>query len=56
MAPSLIGTGLSTAASGAMGTPEQKITTPGNIPPMADASDPFSILKQIQSMKKGGGM
>lgn len=54
VAPSMVGTGLSAMGSGMMGTPQTKMTQPTGAPPMMEQTDPFSILRQIQSMKKGG--
>ena len=52
--PSTAMGGLKEMGSGAMGTPTQKMTQVGPPPPMPQQSDPFDILKQIQSMKQGG--
>ena len=55
IAPSLIGQGTAMGASGAMGTPESKSTTYGQMPTLDTTSaDPWAMFAQLMKQSKGG--
>lgn len=56
LAPSLIGTGLSTTMSGAAGTPSSMMTTPSGVPQMDDPPDPMALFEALKKMKRQGGL
>lgn len=55
VAPALVSQGIGAGMSGAMGTPTEKMTTPGNVPQMEPPADPFAMFQQMMSRSRGMG-
>lgn len=54
VAPALVGQGVTMGASGAMGTPEMRSTSYGQLPQMETPSDPWAMFAQLMKQSKGG--